>query len=85
MGDLINASFELISGLLVWMNVRQVYKDKGYAGVWVPANVFFLLWGLWNLYYYPSLGQWFSFYGGLSIVAANSVWIGLMMYFGKKQ
>jgi len=29
----------------------------------------------------PTLGQWISFFGGLFIVSANSVWIGMMFYY----
>jgi hypothetical protein len=36
---------------------------------------------VWNLYYYPHLDQWWSFAGGLVIVAANVLWIGLMVYY----
>ena len=84
MNDGINGLFELGGSLLLWMNVRRLLKDKGYAGVYVPATAFFALWGLWNLYYYPSLGQWLSFAGGCSIVVANGTCVGLMLYYGRK-
>lgn len=81
--DLVNGAFELGGSILIWMNVRQLVKDGGYAGVFVPAVAFFAAWGLWNLFYYPSLGQWASFAGGVSIVIANSVWVALMLHYGK--
>lgn len=43
----------------------------------------FTLWGVWNIYYYPSLNQWCSFAGGLVIVAANALWVGLMLRYRK--
>jgi hypothetical protein len=82
--DLVNGLFEFVGSIFTWMNVRRVVQDGGYAGVYVPAIVFFMSWGAWNLYYYPSLGQWWSFHGGLSLVIANVAWIGTMARFGKK-
>lgn len=84
MPDLINGAFESGGSVLLWMNVRQLLRDRGYAGVYVPATAFFALWGFWNLYYYPHLGQWLSFTGGCSIVTANVVCVALMLKFGKK-
>lgn len=83
--DAINGLFELFGSGLIWMSVRQTLRDRGYAGIYIPAVVFFAAWGLWNLYYYPHLDQWFSFAGGVSIVVANTVWVGLMLKFGKRR
>ena len=83
--DLINGAFEFAGSMLTWMNVRQVHRDKGHAGVYVPAIAFFMSWGAWNLYYYPHLGQWWSLAGGVSLVAANVAWVLLLFYYGKKQ
>jgi len=73
--DVINGLFELCSGIFVWSNVVMIRRHKSLRGVhWIPT-IFFTLWGYWNLYYYPSLDQWFSFFGGISIVTSNSVWL----------
>lgn len=83
--DVLNGVFEFIGSIFTWMNVRQVVKDKGHRGIYVPAIVFFMSWGLWNLFYYPYLGQLISFAGGLSLVVANMVWVFCLLYFGKKE
>ena len=83
--DLINGLFEFGGSIFTWANCWRVKKDGGYAGVFLPGIVFFTSWGAWNLYYYPSLGQWWSFHGGLSIMLANIVWILLMLKYGRKQ
>lgn len=83
--DFVNGVFEFVGSGLTWMNVRRVYVDRGYAGIYAPAVVFFMSWGLWNLFYYPSLSQWWSFAGGLSLVAANLCWVGAMRYYGRKR
>jgi hypothetical protein len=79
--DLFNGLFEAIGGLMLWKNVAAIYRDKCVKGVYVPATIFFMAWGVWNLWYYPSLGQWFSFSGGLVIVSANLVWVVLALYY----
>jgi hypothetical protein len=79
--DLVNGAFELLGGVFVLDHCRAVYRDRSVAGVSIPSTIFFTGWGVWNLYYYyyPSLGQWWSFVGGLSIVAANALWIALLL------
>ena len=77
--DLINGGFELFAGAFVVLNCLQVMKDKQVKGVNILAVTFFTLWGFWNLYYYPSLNQWWSFVGGISIVGANSWWVYLLL------
>lgn len=83
--DLVNGLFEFAGSLFTWMNVVRVHKDRGYAGIYLPAIVFFTLWGGWNLFYYPFLEQWWSFAGGISIMTANVAWIALMLIHGRKQ
>lgn len=79
--DIINAIFEFGGGCLIWLSVRQLWKDKELKGVhWAPI-IFFWAWGVWNLFYYPSLDQWWSFTGGLWIVVANGVWMGQILYY----
>lgn len=82
--DLINGIFEFIGSWFTWMNVKQVIKDKGHYGIYVPAIVFFMSWGLWNLFYYPHLGQIFSFAGGLNLVIANISWVTALLKYGRK-
>lgn len=77
--DVINGTFELLGSLLLWLNVLVLYRAKQARGVHWSASAFFTLWGGWNLYYYPALGQWFSLGGGVSVVAANATWVVLAL------
>lgn len=83
--DQINGLFEFVGSCFTWANVHRVVVDKGYAGYYLPGMVFFTSWGVWNLYYYPALGQWWSFLGGACITLANLSWIAVMWRFGRKQ
>ena len=85
MQDFINAAFEVSGALLTWMNVRRVWQDRGYAGIYAPAILLFTSWGFWNLYYYAHLQQWWSVMATVVMVTANCAWLGSMVYFGKKQ
>jgi hypothetical protein len=42
---------------------------------------FFTAWGWWNVMFYPALGQWCSFAGGLFMVAANAAWLVQMAFY----
>lgn len=80
-GDTINALFELAGGFFILNNCRQLYHDKLVKGVSVLSTIFFTSWGIWNLYYYPSLNQWASFAGGVLITVGNVLWVSLMIYY----
>lgn len=81
--DFTNGVFELVGGLLILNHCRAVLRDKAVAGVSIFSTAIFTSWGFWNLYYYPSLGQWWSFTGGLLIVGANCLWVYLMLKYRK--
>lgn len=82
--DLVNGGFELLGAAALLGNVRALYRDKTVKGVDWRATAFFQTWGLWNLYYYPSLDQWASFAGGLAITAVNTWWLALVLYYARK-
>jgi len=82
--DIVNGRFELLGSVLIWLNVCALYRDKQIKGVHPAPITFFFLWGLWNLFYYPHLGQWASFAGGCSIVVANGVWVAQMLHYRRR-
>ena len=79
--DAVNGSFEALSGLMVLNHCRVLYAEKVVRGVSVASTFFFVVWGLWNVFYYPSLAQSMSFYGGLVVVASNALYVGMMLYY----
>jgi hypothetical protein len=79
--DQINGLFELIGSLFIFNHCWTLYKDKIVKGVSILSTVYFFSWGIWNLFFYPSLHQMWSFYGGLAIMAANTLWIAMMVYY----
>ena len=77
--DLINGLFELFGGVLLCLNVRRLWRDRRLSGVSVLPTAFFTARGAWNLYFYPSMGCWWSFAGGLFVVGANLTWVGMAL------
>ena len=77
LSDLINASFEGLAAAVSFLNIRQILKDKAVRGVSGWPVAFFTVWGLWNLYYYPSLGQYFSAVAAAGMVSINVWWLAL--------
>ena len=79
--DLINGLFEGIGTLFIFASIRKLHREKLVRGVsWVHMS-FFMVWGWWNMFYYPYLEQWFSFYGGVGIVLTNSFYVGQLVYY----
>jgi len=83
--DLFNGLFELFGGILYLLNIKILLRDKKVQGISLLPTVFFTSWGLWNLFYYPSLDQWFSFFGGIVLVLVNAIWLLLALYYTRKQ
>jgi len=83
--DVINAIFELGGGILLFLNCMKLHRDKEVKGISIGVTAFFSLWGFWSLYYYPSLNQWWSFLGGILIVLANTLWVGMAIYYGRSK
>lgn len=84
--DLINGAFELGGAILTALtSVRAIIRDKKIAGFSPTPLAFFTAWGVWNIVYYPSLDQWFSFWGGLSVVTVNSVYLFLIARYALKR
>lgn len=84
MFDLINASFELLAGFAILMSIFALHKSKSAEGVAPHTIAFFTLWGIWNLIYYPSLGQIASTIGAISVAAANAFWLCQIVYYSRK-
>lgn len=79
--DLINGLFESLGGVMILPSCWRLYKDKVVRGVAITPTIFFVSWGLWNLYFYPAYGAWFSFAGAVFIEVVNLIWFGMAVYY----
>lgn len=73
--DLINGLFEAGAVAFVALNVREVWRHRRVAGVHWLATMFFFGWGLWNVFFYSHLDQWFSFSAGICLCLTNAVYL----------
>lgn len=81
--DLVNGAFESCGGLFISRSIFLLHRDKQVKGISALPVAFFSAWGFWNLFYYPSLHQWFSFLGGIGVVLANTVWLLQILYYSR--
>jgi len=79
--DIINSCFEVGGGLFLLLHVRQLLIDKQVKGFSTLPFVWFTSWGFWNIFYYPHLGQTYSFYAGIFIASVNFFYILLVIYY----
>lgn len=81
--DCVNGGYEFIGGFLLLNHCRCILKHKAVAGVSILSVFIFNTWGFWNLFYYPHLGQWISFSGGLWITTTNTLYVYLLWKYRK--
>lgn len=79
--DVINGCFEGVGSILIWLNVFRLAQDKTVKGSNWWVMIFFASWAVFNLYFYPHLGQEWSFLGGLSMFVAEFVWVVMAYYY----
>jgi hypothetical protein len=81
--DFVNGCFEGGVSLATFAHVRALLRDKAVKGFSPGAVTFFTAWGLYNLFYYPHLVQWWSLCGGVLIVAANLAQVFLIIKYSR--
>jgi hypothetical protein len=83
--DTINGLFECLGGVFIALSIRRLWIDKRVHGVSLVHPIFFNAWGFWNLYFYPAVNCWWSFWGGVGVVVTNTIWVSMMIYYrGRK-
>lgn len=82
--DYVNGTLEFGGAIVIAMSVRNIIKQKYATGVSPWQFGFFSVWGFWNIFYYPQLGQWWSMVGGVAVVSMNTLWLALYIYYEHK-
>jgi hypothetical protein len=79
--DIINAFFPFVGAGLVALNIKQLYNDKEVKGIhWFPP-LFFYTGQAWGVYFFYSLGQYYSFVGASILLSVSMVWYTMMIYY----
>jgi hypothetical protein len=81
--DLINGVMQAGLGAAVLNHCWTLYIDKEVRGVSAVSTALFTLYGIWTLYFYPYLGQFWSFAGGLFITVANALYVGMLIAYSR--
>lgn len=79
--DMYNALFEMFGGLLKIIDIVALYRHKEVKGISMLPVYFFVSWAAFNCWFYPSIGQYWSFIGGLFLFAANGIWVIMALYY----
>lgn len=83
--DHFNALFELAGATFMLPSVFKAFRLRTVQGVHWLTPTFFWSWGIWNVVYYPSLDQWWSFAAGLVLVTVNCFWLYAVVAFTPKE
>lgn len=81
--DILNGIFEAGLSIFLWKGVLALRRDKEVRGFYWPTVVWTTAWGFYNLYFYPHLDQWASFWGGMFVVMANLTWLAHVAYYSR--
>jgi len=73
--DIMNALFELFGAFAVLPSILEAHRTKRIMGVSIITSLFFTSWGLWNIFYYPSLTQTWSGYAAILMTATNAFYL----------
>lgn len=83
--DTVNALWELAATGFVLLNVARTHKAGGTAGVSRWNQLYFTLWGVWNLVFYPFNDHWMSAAAGACVAAANALWLAQCLFWDRKE
>lgn len=72
--DTVNACFEAVAAVLVWLNVRRLARDRVIRGVDWKVTAFTTAWGAWSVAYYVGLEHWFSCAASAGVCFGNATW-----------
>lgn len=77
--DLVNGVFEVGGGLIIWLNVFKIIKDKEVKGFDWRVSGFFSSWGLWNVLFYWGVNCLVSWVGSMFLLLGNVVWLSYVL------
>jgi hypothetical protein len=83
--DIGNSAFITGGALVTTLNIWAIYRDKKVSGVSIWPAIWFIAWGIWNLFYYHHLKQPYSWWVEVAIVLSNVIWLGLVGYYKVKR
>jgi len=79
--DQMNAAFELGGAFLRTLDCVKLFQAKRFMGGHLGTALYFLLWGVFNVFFYPSLHQEWSFWAAIALMTINGVWFVMAVHY----
>jgi hypothetical protein len=79
--DKINAVAEVIACIVLLPSIMRAWRLKVVQGVHWLTPAFFWSYGIWNLFYYHSLEQWWSGMAAILLATQNTVWLLMVILY----
>ena len=83
--DQVNAGFEMVGAAFRIFDCMKLHRDKTFLGGSIWTAVFFFIWGIFNTFFYPSLGQTWSLCAAITLTMVNGLWIVMAVYFNYRE
>ena len=85
MFDLIHGTFGIAITIFTILNIIKLYKDKKVRGVSILFPIYLCIFNTWNIFYLFNLHQILASISGILVLIVNSIWLGQMIYYLKKE
>jgi len=82
--DIINSAFLILGSFFVILSIIKAWRTREIRGINPLTPAFFLLWSIWNVYFFFTLAVWISFFASIAFMLVNAVWLYLVFKFGDK-
>lgn len=79
--DQANAALEMGGAFLRTLDCIKLFQHKRFVGGHLGTALYFLLWGVFNVFFYPSLNQVWSFWAALALMVINGLWFVMAVYY----
>lgn len=79
--DQINAGLEMGGAFLRTLDCIQLFRAKRFVGGYLGTAMYFLSWGIFNTFYYPSLNQSWSFWAAIALAGMNGLWFVMAIHY----
>lgn len=79
--DRLNALFEAGGCLFIGKSIIKLWHDKKVRGFAWEQVAFWSAWGYWNIYYYWAVGSAWSWWAGVLVTIANSIYLAMLIYY----
>ena len=74
--DIINSGFQFFACFFIWFSIASVFKNKSSLGVSKWHIGYFFAYGVFMIFYYLSLDQYFSLVTNVLVVISNAIYLG---------